>query len=268
VGTDGSIQSLRKGVELLFLFSEAEPRLSLTQISDRLKLPKSTTYRFIATLRRSGLLVQDADTRLYRLGARLLSLQSAIVRPTDLRTLAMPLLQRLVAASGETAHLTEPRGALAVIAEVVESPQVLRMAPRRGQKFPLHAGALSRAILAFLPPEQIRQTLRQRRLTRFTPNTPITASALRRRLEETRRQGYAVSLAEVTAGACGISAPVLGPSGWAVASIGVSGPLERLTDRRRAEVAETVRDAAQRLSLLVKQHLASHPPSPTTGSNY
>ena len=86
-------------------------------------------------------------------------------------------------------------------------------------------------------------------------------------MEETRRQGYAVSLAEVTAGACGISAPVLGPSGWAVASIGVSGPLERLTDRRRAEVAEVVRDAAQRLSLLVKQHLASHPPSPTTGSD-
>jgi DNA-binding IclR family transcriptional regulator len=261
VATDGSIQSLRKGVELLFLFSEAEPHLSLTQISARLKLPKSTTYRFIATLRESGLLAQDAETRLYRLGARLLSLHWAVIRPMDLRTLALPLLQQLVAESGETAHLTEPRGAFGIIAEVAESPQVLRMAPRRGQTFPLHAGALCRAILAFLPPQQIRQVLRQSRFTRFTASTPVTAAALRRRLDETRRLGYAVSLAEVTAGACGISAPVLGRSGWAVASIGISGPLERLTDRRRVGLIEAVRDAAQQLSVLIRQHLASPEPA-------
>ncbi|MFB3819932.1 MAG: IclR family transcriptional regulator [Candidatus Methylomirabilales bacterium] len=257
MGTDGSIQSLRKGLELLFLFSEAEPHLSLTQISARLKLPKSTAYRFIATLKEGGLLTQDPETRLYRLGARLLALPAAVVHPTDLRTLALPFLRQLVEQSGETAHLTERRGAAGVIAEVVESPHVLRMAPRRGQTFALHAGALGRAILAFLPPHEAEPILRRRALPRFTPNTPATPAALRRRLEETRQAGYAVSLAEVTAGACGISAPILGPEGWAVASLGISGPLERLDAEKRAGLIEPVREAARALSTLVKRQFAA-----------
>ena len=261
---DTSIQSLRKGIDLLFLFSEAEPRLPLTQISARLKLPKSTGYRFVATLKAAGLLVQDAETKLYRLGARLLSLQFAIVTPVDLRTLALPLLRRLVDESGETAHLTEWRGPVGVIAEVVESPQLLRMAPMRGQAFALHAGALCRAILAFLPPREIEQILRQHRLTSFTPNTPVSRRVIDQLLRETRERGYAISVQEVTRGACGISAPVVGRDGWAVASIGVSGPVERLVESKRGRLAATVRAAGTELSHLVKQHLTSS--LPTTSS--
>src|SRR3990172_6217123 len=168
--TRGTVASLRKGIDLLFLFSEAEPVLGVQEIASRLRLPKSTAYRFVSTLRQLGLLVQDTESRRYRLGARLLSLQPAVIRPVDLRTLALPFLQGLMQRSGETAHLTERRGALAAITEVVEGPSMLRMAPKRGQTFPLHSGALSRAILALLPPREIDQILQPRKLTRFTPH--------------------------------------------------------------------------------------------------
>ena len=151
-----TLSTLRKGIEVMFLFTEAEPSLSLHEIASRLKLPRSTVYRFVHTLRDSGVLAQDPESRRYRLGSRLLDLQVAISRPVDLRTAAIPLMRELVALSDETAHLTERRGDLAVITEVVESPHILRMAPRRGQSFPLHAGALSRAILALLPPGRDR----------------------------------------------------------------------------------------------------------------
>lgn len=250
----GSIASLRKGIDLLFLFSEAEPTLSLREIAARLKLPKSSSYRFVSTLRATGLLVQDPESRRYRLGARLLALQPAIIKPVDLRTLALPFLRDLAERSGETAHLTERRGAMAVIAEVVESGHVLRMAPKRGQAFPLHAGALARAILAFLPPREIDQVLRASRLRRLTPDTPATPLGVKRLLEEVRRAGYAASLQEITVGACGISAPVGGPDGWAVASVGVSGPMQRLTARKREEFAEPIRRAAVELTALLRQH--------------
>ncbi|MBI2116736.1 MAG: IclR family transcriptional regulator [candidate division NC10 bacterium] len=255
----GSVASLRKGIDLLFLFSEAEPVLSLRDISSRLKLPKSTTYRFVSTLRDTGLLVQDPESRRYRLGARLLSLQPAIIRPVDLRTLAFPFLRDLMERSGETAHLTERRDSVGVITEVLESPIMLRMAPKRGQTFPLHAGALCRAILAFLPPREVDQILQSGRLKRFTPNTPTTPVALRRALRDVRKAGYAVSHQELTVGACGISAPILGPDGWAIASMGISGPMQRLTEEKRKALIEPVRRAAAEVSVLVRQQLTGTP---------
>jgi DNA-binding IclR family transcriptional regulator len=237
-------------VELLFLFSEAEPTLSLQEIAARLKLPKSTAYRFVNTLREAGVLTQDAESRRYRLGVRLLGLQAAVLRPADLRAAALPIMQGLVAHSGETAHLVERRGNLAVITEVVESPHVLRMAPKRGQTFPLHAGALSRAILAFLPPPDIARLMRARRPTAYTPNTPAAPAAIANALRQVREAGVAVSLQEVTVGACGVSAPILDARGWAIGSVGISGPMQRLTAERRAALMEVVRDGGRRLSAL------------------
>jgi len=259
----GTVASLRKGVDLLFLFSEAEPVLGVQEIASRLRLPKSTAYRFVSTLRQLGLLVQDTESRRYRLGARLLSLQPAVIRPVDLRTLALPFLQGLMQRSGETAHLTERRGALAAITEVVEGPSMLRMAPKRGQTFPLHSGALSRAILAYLPPREINQILQARKLKRFTPNTPTSAAAVKRTLQEVRRAGYALSLQEVTVGACGISAPILGPNGRVIGSIGVSGPMQRLTEQKRQALVEPIRKAAAEVGGLARQQLTGAAPAPS-----
>lgn len=253
------VASLQKGIDLLFLFSEAEPSLSLQEIASRLKLPKSTSYRFVNTLRNAGLLVQDPESRRYRLGARLLSLQTAVVRPLDLRTLAVPYMRDLVERSKETAHLTERRGFMGVITEVIESPFLLRMAPKRGQTFMLYAGALCRAILAFLPPEEIDQILRATKLKPFTPNTPTMPTAVKRKLQEVRSLGYAESLQEITPGACGMSAPVLGQDGWAIASIGISGPMQRLTAERRESLYEPVRKAGEALSAIIRQQPTGAP---------
>jgi IclR family transcriptional regulator, KDG regulon repressor len=248
-----TLSTLRKGIEVMFLFTEAEPSLSLHEIAGRLKLPRSTVYRFVHTLRDSGVLAQDPESRRYRLGSRLLDLQVAISRPVDLRTAAIPLMRELVALSDETAHLTERRGDLAVITEVVESPHILRMAPRRGQSFPLHAGALSRAILALLPPVEIERILRARRPKRFTPNSPASPAALAKALRDVQEHGWALSVQEVTPGACGISAPIVDRDGWAIGSLGISGPMHRLTEERRAALVGPVRDAARNLSALIRR---------------
>ncbi len=249
-----TVASLQKGIDLLFLFTEAEPTLSLQEITARLQLPKSTTYRFVNTLRRAGLLIQDPGSRRYRLGARLLSLQAAIIQPVDLRTLALPFLRDLVEVSEETAHLAERRGSVAVITEVVECSHILRMAPKRGKSFPLHAGALSRSILAFLPPREIRNILQSKRLQRFTPNTPADADGLARLLRDVSKVGYAVSLQEVGIGGCGVSAPLIGPAGWAIGSIGVSGPMQRLPPEKRQRLCIPIRDTARKVSGLIRHH--------------
>lgn len=246
-----TLATLRKGIDLLFLFSEAQTSLSLPEIAARLKLPKSTTYRFINTLRDMRLLVQEADTRRFTLGTRLLDLQPAVQRPIDLRSAALPCLRELVERSGETAHATERRGENAVIVEVLEAPHVLRMAPKRGEAFPLHAGALSRAILAFMPPSEIDGIL-QGPLHAFTERTLTELSALKRVLAETRKKGYALSREEVTPGALGISAPILDADGWAIGSIGISCVMQRVAPPLCKKLLEPVRHAGREVSKLLR----------------
>jgi IclR family acetate operon transcriptional repressor len=245
------IASLRKGIDLLFLFPQAEPVLSLGEIATRLSVPKSTAHRFTSTLRDAGVLVQDPVSRRYRLSSRLLALQSAIARPADLRAVALPHLHALTERSGETAHLADRRGSLAVISEVVESPHLLRMVPKRGQAIPLHAGALARAILAYLPPREIEAILRGR-LPRLTPHTPITAAAVRRLILATQKTGYAVSFQEITVGGYGIAAPIRDARGAVIASLGVSGPVQRLTPERREVIVRYLLIATRELSDIMR----------------
>jgi DNA-binding IclR family transcriptional regulator len=250
-----AIASLRKGIDVLFLFTEAEPALRLGEIAARLGLPKSTTSRFVSTLRHAGLLTQEPETRRYQLGTRLLALEGALLRAArDLPALARPFLRELADRSGETAHLTERRGSVGVITELVESAHVLRMAPRRGQRVLLHAGALARTILAFQPRAEIERILRCRPPERLAPGTPGSAATVRRALAETRRLGYAVTLEEINTGACGIAAPIFGRDEWAVGSLGVSGPVSRLTAERRRELVGPVCRAARELSQLIRHH--------------
>jgi DNA-binding IclR family transcriptional regulator len=95
---------------------------------------------------------------------------------------------------------------------------------------------------------------RQRPLERLAPGTPVTAGTLRRALAEVRRLGYAVMLEEINAGAGGVAAPILDADGWAVGSIGLSGPMSRLTAERRRELVDPVCRAGRKLSRFIRHH--------------
>ena len=100
----------------------------------------------------------------------------------------------------------------------------------------------------------------------LTENTPTTAKALRQLLKQTRDAGVAISIQEVSTGACGVSAPILGHHGFAIASIGISGPLARISEAKRQRFVPLVKAAAREVTELVRQQLtASGPPDDSQG---
>ncbi len=242
-----SVASLRKGMDLLFLFVESSC-LGIREIAQRLQVPVSTAYRFVRTLRYKGLLEQDPATRKYQLGLPLLALEAAVLRHLDVRRVALPHMEALAQSCQETVQLTLRREFQGVCIEVVESPEPLRVAPARGQSLPLHSGALVKVILAFLPKAEIDRYFTGGPLHRFTPNTITNSGRLRQELDRIRRRGYAVSTQEVYLGAAGIAAPVFESSGKVVASLGVSGPLHRLTAAKIVEIAPEVLRSAEKVS--------------------
>jgi DNA-binding IclR family transcriptional regulator len=251
-------QSLVRGLNLLCLFSSDGPALTVKDIARGIQVPLPTTYRLVKILAEKGFLERNCATAEYRLGLKFLEFGAIVRRHLDFESLAQPLVKKLAAASGETAQFTLFRAGHGVCVVVEESRSTLRVAPETGRTLPLHAGASVQAILAFLPePEQLRILARPRE--RFTPRTLTDAHALARRLRMIRRQGYAVSRAEVYPGALGIAAPVFDAANLAIGSLAISGPVARMVPKRQA-LAESVVTFARELSA----GLGSHPSTLTT----
>lgn len=118
-----------------------------------------------------------------------------------------------------------------------------------GEPYPLHAGASSRALLAFQPDERIEAYLGGGDLVALTPQTVVGPDRLRADLAEIRARGWAQSEAERKEGAASVAAPVLDHTGHAVAVVSVCGPAERFSTEVE-EMRESLLEVTDELSRL------------------
>jgi IclR family transcriptional regulator, acetate operon repressor len=264
VGNGGrNVTSIERATDVLFLFTRsASPTLGVTEIATELGISKAVVHRILASLCERDLVIADAETRRYSLGPAVLQLATAFRERLDVRPLALSTMQALSAASEETATLSIRHGWQRIYVDQVTPNREVKMTVPVGRQFALHAGSSSKAFLAFLPPEEIEQYLREAPLTAATAETITSASALRDDLAAIRSRGYAVSLGERQAGAGSVAAPVFDADG-PVAVISLCGPLERFRDRI-PEFAALVTDATATLSTRLGSPYQRFAPSKVT----
>jgi IclR family acetate operon transcriptional repressor len=239
-----SFQVLERTFGILGVFSEARPEWSTTEIARALGLPVPTVHRILAALRRLGYVSQHEETKRFRLGLGALELGERARAVADLRPIAIGPLRQLSAATGETALLTvlTPERDRGVCLERVETSQPLRLSVQPGRQLPLHAGASQKALLAFMPGEDIDRVI-SRPLERFCRCTITTAAAMRRELSSIRERGWAGSYEETNVGVWGVAVPVLSDSD-VVCAIGIAGPSARLSPQRIRDDIMLVHESA------------------------
>jgi len=223
-----TIAAIERASDVLSLFAESdEPTLGITEIGQALGLSKAVVYRILSSFRVKGYVEIDAATRRYSLGPRALQLGLAYLNRIDVRALARPELEALSTATDETATLSVRSGWQRVYIDQVTPDRDVKMVVQLGRSVPLHAGASSKAFLAFLSPSELDALLKENALTSLTAKTVTSEKTLRKELAAIHERGYAVSLGERMNGAASVAAPVLGHDGQAVAVMSVSGPIER-----------------------------------------
>jgi DNA-binding IclR family transcriptional regulator len=242
------IQSIERAVAILGAFTADEPELGVTEISERLSLHKSTVHRFLINLEGAGLLERNAKTGRYRLGLRLFELGGLVLQQMNLWDEALPFLEQLVRDSGETGQLAVLDQGEAIYIERVEARRALRVPAAMGRGYPAHATSHGKLLLAYQPPESVREIVRQRGLDRYTQNTITEDWALEQELARIRTQGYAVDSEEYEEGLRCVGAAIFDHTGQAIAAIGIGGPVTRVTPARVDELAGLVMSAAKGLS--------------------
>jgi len=234
------LKSVVKALQILEAFTIDAPELSIGDLQEKLSIPKVSIYRFMRILINRGFIRQNPHTRRYSLGIRVFELGSIVLRNFELRKIAFPLIDDLSKASGETVHLGVLDGLQAVSIEGVESDRSLRISVPIGKRVFLHSTGIGKAILAFLPDEEIDRIINGVGLPRFTPNTIAERTALLKGIQAIRQYGYAVDNEENEQGVRCVASPIFDADKRVVASISISGPAMRIPIERIPELAEMV----------------------------
>jgi DNA-binding IclR family transcriptional regulator len=245
-GAEG-LKSLRKAIRVLECFSLQEPRLPLTDIARKVGLPLSTAHRILTTLRTVGIVEQEGDRDLYRLGLKLLELGSMVLANMEVHREALPCIEELVRETGETVHLDVFDGSQVVSIEKMDSPHGLASHVTIGKGAPAYCTGVGKALLAFQPEAVVERVCRLG-LTAYTPQTITDPVKLRKDLAQVRALGYAVDNAEHQPDVRCVAAPIRNHSGNVVASLSISGPASRIPRNRITSLATRVREVTARLS--------------------
>jgi DNA-binding IclR family transcriptional regulator len=244
-----SVQSLDRALDLLEAFPKLGPELGLTSIAESLGLNKATAYRLLSTLERRGFLERSPNDRSYRLGVRLFELGAYYQNQINVRHMALPFLASLVDDVHESAFLCIRDGDDALCIERMEAEQEVKIfALRVGGRLPLHTGAAPRVLLAGLDYQEVEDYVKRSGLPGFTPKTITTHENLLKDIQTTLKQGYTLSIEDITPGIAAVGAPIWDYSGKIIASISVSGLSSRLDKARLKLLAEAVKQTAQRIS--------------------
>lgn len=238
--------------DVLLLFTTGPETLGVSEIGRRLGLSKAVVHRIMQSLASREVVTVDREARGYGLGPAAVALGARALRNSTLREAALPVLRDLREATSETTTLSELVGDTRVYLDQFESQQEIKMRVELGRGFPLHAGASSKIILAFLPPAR-REAILSRPLETMTPHTVTDRAQLREQLTEIARAGVAVSGGERQAGAGSVAAPVFGVDG-VVGAISVCGPVHRFDEGTCRSYTPLVRDAAREISRRLGWH--------------
>lgn len=251
------VQSIARAFAVLGALEDG-PR-GVTEVAERVGLPKSTAARMLTTLVREGAVEQLDDDARYRLGARIAMLGRAVEPTRNLISIARPHLVELAASTGEAAGLSVPDGDVVHYVDQVDSRHEVQVRDWTGTRVPMHAVSSGQVFLAHMAQDALDDFL-SRPLAWFTPHTLDDAVRLRERVARVRREGHAWVREEFAEGLTSVAAPVVEQAGSVVAAVHLHGPTYRFpAPDNEDEIERQLVATATRIGASIR------PSSPGTG---
>ena len=233
--TDGGVIAVARALQILEAFRIGERQLTLAELSRRAGLHNTTVLRLARTLAKSDFMVQSEDGQ-WRLGPAAGWLGARYQAGFDIHNVVEPTLRALSQETRESSSFYVREGQERACISRVEGPQSVRHHVRIGMRLPLSLGAPGRVILAF-------------------------SGESGGIYEDIRRRGYHVSMGEREPQVSSVAAPVFGLNWKLLGSMCISGPTSRLDQTQLEAFAQTVMDAANKLSYALAGARSSETPS-------
>lgn len=238
--------TLVKGLSIIELLAHSDRALGLTEIAAALGLAKSNVHRLLQALTETHYIVRDEHSGRYTAAIKLWELGSAVLSKLDLRVHAEQIMERLLAQTRETVHLSVLDGNEVVYVHKLDSPNPVRAYTQIGGRASASCVATGKAMLAFRSADALQSVAGS--LVAHTKFSIVEPTKFMQEMARIRAQGYAVNKGEWNENVCGVASPVTDASGGVVAALGLSGPKERFKAATIKEFAPLVVEAATQIS--------------------
>ncbi|HWF39796.1 MAG TPA: IclR family transcriptional regulator [Candidatus Acidoferrales bacterium] len=247
-----------RALSILEAISEGNSGLTNAHLARRLGIPKSSACSILSVLQERGYLCRFPENGRYKLGFQLLTLGRQLLDTSVIRDLALPLMRDLVDRVDLTCHLAILGHQEAVHYEKIAARRYFKQDKTRaiGDRVPLHASSVGKALLAWQTPPALDVYLPGTGLRKSSPRTITDRSRLLLKLEEVRKQGYAIDDQECRLGWRCVGAPIFDQWGSTRVAICLTGTVVELDDSKMAETAVAVKETAQKISRrLASEHV-------------
>lgn len=244
-GSAGLVPAVSRALAVLERLAAARGPLSLARLASDLSLPKSSVHGLCGTLVSLGYLRRQPDGT-FLIGPRVMGLAEAFVSGTDVAREFAALWADIGVAPEETVVLSVLSGTDALYVAVRNSARPLGLAFNVGMRLPAYLSGSGKAMLAFLPADEVRRRFAAGLGTRLTRRGTRSIEALLKELAATRKRGWSVDDEAVREGVVSFGAPVFGASGDVAAAVSVcinKGVLGADQGERHREAALAVADA-------------------------
>jgi len=226
----GMIQSVAKAFRLLQALDAHGGWLGVRELARKLELTAPTTHNILNTLRQMSFVEYNAETRQYRLGMAALRLGEGSDPLNQMRLFARPYIEALANEFDETVIVVTWMNDEAVVVDWIQAEHPLAVTHNHGVIEHPIIFASGRVLLAHQPrPVQLRYAAREE-LSRFGPNSPLTAEDMIEMLDRVALDGFAITQNVANSGIAAVAAPVFDANQHIMLAIGCSEPISRSTE--------------------------------------
>ncbi len=239
------VPALQRGLALLEHLAGLPDGATLSELSASLDISLASVFRLAGALEELGYLRRDEKTKRFAVTQKLLLLGQPHSGTRSLVECSLDAMRRVLAATSETTQLCCRTGAQCVVIEQLPSKHPFKYIVDLGSRPPAYCCAPGKAMLAFLPEEQLDAVLPEIVFTKHTANTITSRAKFLVELERIRACGYALDRAEHFEGIHCIAAPLLDRHGHAIAAITIAGPSARIPESAFEKIGRLIIDAAR-----------------------
>lgn len=220
------------------------------EIAAAVPFARTTVHRILYSLEKLGYIEKDGTRARYELGSKFFELTGPAIHFRRLQAVSKSVMQNLLLRFGETINLGVLDNGGVTYIDVLQSPSALRIAAVPGERNPVHSTSLGKAMLAFMPEQEVEAILNRHPLIKRTPRTITQKKHFLEHLASVRESCIALDMEENLTGVVCVAAPIHDQSGRVIAGISISGPATRM-EPKMSKIQQELKEAAQSITRML-----------------
>jgi len=241
------LQSVDNALRIIDFLSKKDGA-NIAEISNELKLGKSSVFRLLKTLSGRHFICKNPENDKYKLDLKLANIGTIVLKRINIISVAHPYLRLLSEKFNETSHLSIlGENQSAIFIDKVEGSLAIKMGSNVGMQIPAYCTGTGKILLAYLDEKDFAKYCLKTNFTKYTKNTIINTDKLKKELKKIKMMGYATDIEEKEIGLMCVAAPIKNEMNKTIASISISGPYFRM-NLKRDKLINEVKNTAKLIS--------------------